>query len=179
MPATEGNASARRWPLWPVVALACTVLVGALLAASRSGRQGLPAADASESARAAPSEATATPASAPAPRKFSFSVAPPDAEVTIDGDRARVEGDQVTIEGQLGTIRNIRLRHRGAERHYEIALTERGALPNQLSLVAASSAPRKPRLQRAEPPVPRAAPSSSAPSASASHRLDTSLDEFE
>lgn len=88
------------------------------------------------------SEAPAPPT--PTILKFSLAVAPPNADVMVDGGRVETKDGSIPIEGELGTVRKVRLSLKGTSQDYEVAVLQNGLLPAKLTLgVQAPPPPKK------------------------------------
>jgi serine/threonine-protein kinase len=106
----------------------------------------------------------------PEPRRFSLEIAPPGAQVTIDGAAATVEAGQVSIDGDMGSVHAVRVKYGGVTREEQVTLTHRGPLPARIVAMPASNAGKPARAPSStivathDSPSTAAAPSgSSAP----------------
>lgn len=138
-----------------------------------------------------PSPLTAEPHAAPAPaapviKRFALGIAPAEAEVLIDGARARVNAGHVDVEGVVGATRNIKLSLKGQQQDFVVAIAESGVFPPKLELALQAPAPpaRPASVRPAAAPAKRAAapPAAAKPEVRAAARQDTGLnrnvDEF-
>ena len=163
-------------------ALAGTAVVVALLAARLPGGSGdrtptvLRAEPTAAPISSAPPRPAAT-AEAPAPRveatkRVKLVIEPSDATAEVDGAPALSPRGVVELEGPLGSIHRVRLRKGKGELVDDVAITESGALPPKLELVAIPP-PRAPSGPAATASAAPAAPALPAPT---SAKLRTSFE---
>jgi hypothetical protein len=123
---------------------------------------------------------------APVRKRFALAIVPAEAEVSIDGEKARVNAGQVDVEGVVGATRNVRLSFKGQQQDFVVAIAESGVVPPKLdfALKTPPLAPARPAPARAAAPAkpPVAPPPAAKPEARSAPRQDTGLnrnvDEF-
>jgi hypothetical protein len=87
----------------------------------------------------------------PVVKRFSVSIVPPGAEVTVDGSRAETKDGRLEVEGTIGSIRDVKLSYQGKIEQYVVAIAETGAVPAKLDLGVK-------QVDRPEAPVKGSAP---------------------
>jgi serine/threonine-protein kinase len=102
----------------------------------------------------------ATSASAVPARSVRLEIAPPDAEVVVDGAAAAVESGAVVVTGSLGSAHAVSVRHGAHRQDSVVIVTEAGAFPARIDLVVppAGASPAKPTAIVAHPAATAASP---------------------
>lgn len=102
-------------------------------------------------------QVTASPSAASATRALPLEIEPPSASVSVDGVNVAVVAGKALIEGPIGTVRQVRLSHRGQSRDQAVAITVDGLMPQRLTLPTKPRAAAVPSASAAPPAAPPAA----------------------
>jgi eukaryotic-like serine/threonine-protein kinase len=81
----------------------------------------------------------ATVAVAPADRTVKVAVAPTNATVDVDGQKRDVVDGNIELKGPLGSVQKVHVVSNGAEVTQAVAITEGGAIPPKVIVVAAGT----------------------------------------
>jgi serine/threonine-protein kinase len=130
------SARRSRVALGVVLGLAAVATAGILAVRASGTHATTPAAT---QAPAAPQTAPAAANSAPVLARVALGIAPSDAVVEIDGKPAAVTAGAVTVEGTPGSMHMVRVSSGGHAGTYPVLVTEGGAVPASVELVAPAS----------------------------------------
>jgi serine/threonine-protein kinase len=79
-------------------------------------------------------------------RRVKLVIVPSDAEVEVEGQRAKVDDGVIDLVGPLGSIHRVRIRKGKAEAAQDIVITDMGAMPPKLELAAAAGGRAAPKV---------------------------------
>lgn len=95
-------------------------------------------------------------------------VGPAGVNVEVDGKSVVVTAGTIAVEGPPGSVHRVRLSLGGRESSTDVVLTEKGAIPAELTLAASPESSTKPSVRAAtRPPLAPSPPSKLTPSAPA------------
>jgi serine/threonine-protein kinase len=147
MPARRAPGS-RSWDQAALTVGALLLLgLGAVGIARGLGEGPRPATAATSASMVEPGASAAPPAPPPAPpaaeatRRVSLGIVPANALVEVDGKSAVVAAGAVELAGKLGSVHRVRVFRGNDEVTREVSVTEEGAVPRSVELVASAAAP--------------------------------------
>jgi hypothetical protein len=134
----------RRGFAW--LALVAVLVGGAALWFGTRGKKSDPEPPKVAEQTPAPSTAPAVEPSASPPaeetRSVKLKVAPKDVEVEVDGKPAKVYDGTVEVSGTIGSTHDVKLTKAGHDMTEKVAISESGAIPEELSLPTSTGVAR-------------------------------------
>ena len=101
-------------------------------------------------------------------KSFDLTINPPEAEVTVDGEKLEVKDGKLAIEGDVGSTKKVVVKYKGETVEKTVAITQSGLIPSELEVkkraggggrarpaAAPASKPSEPAKAAAPAPKPK------------------------